>query len=90
MPMLSGWTLWITGFVGKAPVLDSVMRFLANDFIIPVAIALVMLALWLGHPDPHRREQLQRVIMNASVSIGISTLVVRILNVHDDATSASF
>ncbi|UCG84185.1 MAG: phosphatase PAP2 family protein [Dehalococcoidia bacterium] len=83
MPPLAGWTLWITGFVGKAPALDSIMRFLANDFMIPVAIALVMLVLWLGHPDQHRREQLQRVVMNASVAIGISTLVVRILNVYD-------
>jgi undecaprenyl-diphosphatase len=83
MPLLSGWTLWITGFVGKAPVLDSVMRFLSNDFIIPVAIALVMLALWLGHPDLARRRQLQKTIMNASVAIGISTLVVRIINVFD-------
>ena len=83
MPPLSGWTLWITGFVGKAPALDHIMGFLANDFIIPVVIALIMLGLWLGHPDISRRAQIQRAIMNASVAIGISTLVVRIINLHD-------
>ncbi len=83
MPPLSGWTLWITGFVGKAPALDHVMGFLANDFFVPVAIALIMLGLWIGHPDLTRRGQLQKAIMNASVAIGISTLVVRTLNVFD-------
>jgi len=83
MPPLSGWTLWITGFVGKAPALDQAMGFLANDFFVPVAIGLVMLGLWLGHPDPFRREQFQRAIINASAAIGIATLVVRILNLYD-------
>ncbi len=83
MPPLSGWTLWITGFVGKVPALDDVMSFLASDFFVPVAIALVLLALWVGHPDPFRRQQVQRLVMNASVAIGISTLVVRIINLHD-------
>lgn len=83
MPPLSGWTLWITGFVGKVPELDAIMSFLASDFFAPVAIALVILGLWVGHPDPLRREQLQRAIMNASVAIGVSTLVVRILNLHE-------
>ena len=83
MPPLSGWTLWITGFVGKAPALDQVMSLLASDFFAPVAIALIMLGLWLGHPDPFRREALQKSIMNASVAIGISTLVVRVLNLWD-------
>ena len=83
MPLLSGWTLWITGFVGKAPALDSIMSFLSSDFFVPVAIALIMLGLWIGYSDPVRRELSQRSVMNASVAIGISTLTVRIINVFD-------
>jgi undecaprenyl-diphosphatase len=83
MPPLAGWTLWITGFVGKVHALDAFMSFLANDFFIPVSIALIMLGLWVGHPDALRRDKLQRAVMNASVGIGVSTLVVRIINVHD-------
>ena len=82
MPPLAGWTLWITGFVGKVHALDAFMSFLANDFFIPVAIALMMLGLWVGHPDALRRDKLQRAVMNASVGIGVSTLVVRIINEH--------
>lgn len=83
MPPLAGWTLWITGFVGKVHALDAFMSFLANDFFIPVAIALIMLGLWVGHPEALRRDKLQRAVMNASVGIGVSTLVVRIINLHD-------
>ena len=75
--------MWITGFVGKVDALDDVMSMLSSDFFIPVGICLVMLGLWVGHPDPVRREHLQKTVMNASVAIGISTLVVRIINIHD-------
>lgn len=80
MPPLSGWTVWITGFVGKAPALDEVMSLFASDFFIPVVICLIMLALWLGHPDRFKREHMQRTIMNAAVAIGISTLFVKLVN----------
>jgi len=84
MPPLAGWTLWITGFVGKVPALDYVMSLLVNDFFIPVLVCLVMLGLWLGYHDHARREYLQRTIMNASAAIGISTLVVHIINFAGD------
>lgn len=80
MPPLAGWTLWITGFVGKAPALDSVMRLLCNDYFLPLTICLIMLILWLSQPDRIKRARIQRAIMNASVAIGISTLVVALIN----------
>lgn len=83
MPLLAGWTLWITGFVGKVPAFDHVMSLMVSDFFIPVAMCLILLGLWIGHHDAFGRERLQRTIINASVSIGISTLVVRIINMHD-------
>lgn len=84
MPPLAGWTLWMTGFVGKVYALDCVMSLLVSDFFIPILMCLIMLGLWAGYPDPTRREHFQRTVMNASVAIGISTLVVHIINcVHD-------
>jgi len=82
MPPLSGWTVWITGFVGKVSALDQVMHLFVNDFFIPITIFLIMLALWLGQGDPVRREHLQRGIMSAAVAIGISSLIVKIMNIH--------
>ncbi|MBE0479422.1 MAG: phosphatase PAP2 family protein [Dehalococcoidia bacterium] len=80
MPPLSEWTVWITGFVGRVPAFDSVMSIIVSDFLIPVSIALIMLGLWVGYSNPVRRSQIHRTIMGASVSIGISTLVVFLIN----------
>jgi len=83
-PPLSGWTIWITGFVGKAPALDEFMSFLASDFFIPVLICLIMLTLWLSQSDRFKREKIQRAVMNTAVAIGISTLGVHIVNTFWD------
>ena len=80
MPPLAGWTLNVTGFVGKTPALDHIMRLFVDDFFIPLVICLIMLALWLGYSDRIKREHIQRTVMNAAVAIGISTLVVKQIN----------
>jgi undecaprenyl-diphosphatase len=80
MPPLAGWTLTVTGFVGKDPALDAVMRLLVNDFFIPLLICLILLALWLGYSDRIKRDRVQRIVMNAAVAIGISALVVKLIN----------
>jgi membrane-associated phospholipid phosphatase len=80
MPPLSGWTLNVTGFVGKSAVLDDVMSFLVNDFFIPLLICLILLILWLGQQDLLKRDRHQRHVMNAAVAIGISALLVLIIN----------
>jgi len=80
MPFLAGWTLWITGFVGKVPFIDNVMSLLVSDFFIPVTVCFIILGLWIGIPDRARRERQQRTIMSASASIGIATWVVQWIN----------
>lgn len=83
MPPLAGWTLWITGFVGKVPAIDNVMSLLVSDFFIPVLICLILLLLWAWSPDRTKREHNQKTVMNAAVAIGISTLAIRVINMHD-------
>jgi len=59
------------------------MRLMGNDFFIPVTMCLILLGLWAGHPDPTRREHLQRTVINASIAIGISSLALYLINIHD-------
>ncbi|MFC1963314.1 phosphatase PAP2 family protein [Chloroflexota bacterium] len=80
MPPLAGWTLWVTGFVGKVPIIDNVMSLMVSDFFMPVTVSLIMLGLWIGLPDRARREHQQRAIMAASASIGIAIWGVQWLN----------
>jgi len=87
MPPLWGWTLYITEAAQvveeNAPIINDIMSLLISDFLIPVSICLILLGLWIGHSNPKKREQSQRHVMNAAVAIGISTLIVTILNTQD-------
>lgn len=70
---------WLTGVVGRFSALDWVMRLLVTDFFVPVTICLMLLWLWYSRPS-RERDTVQKGVMAAATSIGISTLVVHILN----------
>jgi undecaprenyl-diphosphatase len=61
---------WLTGLVGKSSILDRIMILLANDYFIPVVIALMLLALWYMGRNPAERERNQRGLMIAATAMG--------------------
>ena len=83
MPPGAQMSEWVTQFAGSVPAFDDFMRLIGNDFLIPVTMCLIMLGLWAGHPDPTRREQLQRIVINAVIAIGIASLLVELFNLHN-------
>ncbi len=83
MPLGGQMSEWVTQFVGSVPAFDDFMGLMGNDFFIPVTMCLIMLGLWVGHPDPTRREHLQRTVINASIAIGVSSLILYLVNLHD-------
>ena len=62
--------LWINGLVGKSPILDRIMIILANDYFIPVGIALMLLFIWFMGKDPAQRDNYQRAVACAAISMG--------------------
>jgi len=82
MPPGAQMSAWVTQFVGSVPAFDDFMRLMVNDFFIPVTICLILLGLWVGHPDPTRREHLQRTVLSACIAIGASSAVVELINLH--------
>lgn len=83
MPLGSQMSEWVTQFVGSIPALDDFMRLMVNDFFIPVTACLILLGLWVGHPNPTRREHLQRTVINTSVAVGTCSLALYLINIHD-------
>ncbi|RLC92023.1 MAG: hypothetical protein DRI39_09015 [Chloroflexi bacterium] len=61
---------WFTAMVGKWSVLDRILILFANDYFPVVAISLVLLYLWFMGKNPVERENNQRALINAAVSIG--------------------
>jgi undecaprenyl-diphosphatase len=72
--------LWINGLAGKWPFLDEFLKGIANDYFFIVSSCLVLLALWFGTREINQREENQKAIIGASVSLGIATAIVRIFN----------
>jgi undecaprenyl-diphosphatase len=77
--------LWINSGVGKLTPLDSLMRFLVNDYFVPVSLSLVLLWLWFTGQDRAQRERHQKAVFCGAISVGITSAAVKILNLFYSA-----
>lgn len=71
---------WINGLVGKSAALDRVMIWLANDYFTPVAISLILLAIWFIGKNRDEREGLQRSLITTFISVGSACGFVLVAN----------
>ncbi|MBI2856075.1 MAG: phosphatase PAP2 family protein [Chloroflexi bacterium] len=74
--------LWINQWVGTFPWLDTVVKLVASDYLVPVVFSLVLLGLWFGWQGQEMRERHQRGVMLAGISVGIANAAVAIINLH--------
>lgn len=72
--------LWLSGLTGKSAFLDSAMRVVVNDYFIPVTLSLALLGLWFTGQSVAQRERHQKAVICAAISIGITSAIVKILN----------
>ena len=72
--------LWINGLSGHVNLIDNIMRALANDYFAIITGCLVMAGLWAGISDNQKRRHTQKGIMVASSSLGISQVMVEVIN----------
>jgi undecaprenyl-diphosphatase len=73
--------LWINGLAGHLPVVDWILRGLANDYFIIVGSCLVLLALWYWGAGIYQREKNQKSVVVAALSLGITQGFVRLCNI---------
>lgn len=72
--------LWLNGWVGKFPVLDSLIQALVSDYLVPVLGSLALLGLWVSGRNATRREQNQRAVMVGVISLALSNLAIMVVN----------
>ena len=72
--------LWINGFVGTSPTFDHLARIVASDYLMPLALSAVIFAIWFVGRDVKERRRYQRATLIAATAIGISNLVVDIID----------
>lgn len=70
----------INGLAGKSEALDRFMTLVVGEYFIPVAIVMVLLAMWFLGKDVQRRERNQRAVWYALVGVGFANAIVEVLN----------
>ncbi len=73
--------LWINHWVGTCPVFDSIIRWIVSDYLIPVSMMIVMVAMWFLGKDRETRLKTQQGIFVALGSMGFSSLAVFLINI---------
>ncbi len=89
-PPFVGLSVWLTGFVGKVPFFDNLMRMFVSDFFAPVTLVFALAGIWFGTKNPERRERNQLAVIGAAFAIGVTCLVVWILNQYSDPWTRPF
>jgi len=72
--------LWLNGWVGRLPWLDGFVQWVDSDYLVPVALSLVLLGLWFTGSTRKARERNQWAVMTAILGLALANLSVEILN----------
>ena len=72
--------LWLNGMAGRFSPLDTVVQWAVSDYLIPVSMALGLIALWFIGRDERTRRRHQVAVFTALTSMSLSNLVVFISN----------
>ena len=72
--------LLINGFVGVAPFVDRVAQWIVSDYLMPIALALMLIFMWFIDREPEVRVQRQLGVFVALTAMALSNSVVFILN----------
>ena len=72
--------LWINSLAGEVSPLDNAMEWVVSDYLVPVALALGLVAFWFLGRDKEARKRNQIGMFVALTSMGLSSLSVLIIN----------
>ena len=68
--------LWLNGWVGHFPWLDSIAEVVISDYLAPALLALALLGLWFAGRTQGVRARNQRAVLTALVGLALSGMVV--------------
>jgi undecaprenyl-diphosphatase len=74
--------LLINGWAGKTPFVDELFKGISNDYFTFIFSCLVLVWLWFSTRDPDKRQQTQKAVLTALISIGMVSIMMGIINQH--------
>ncbi|MSQ09228.1 MAG: phosphatase PAP2 family protein [Dehalococcoidia bacterium] len=74
---------WLNGLHGFAP-LDGAMRVIATDYLLPLAFALSLVALWFIGKGREQRFNFQMTVLHGMFAVGLANVAVWQINLAWD------
>lgn len=72
--------LWLNGLTGSFKQFDDLMRVVASDYLIPLALSVVLVGTWFAAKRAEDRPRFQRAALVGISSVGLTNVVVWLLN----------
>ncbi len=64
----------------RTPLMDVPAQFLMNDYIVPTALVLTLLALWFAGRDAGERAAFQRAMLRAMLALALASITLKLIN----------
>ena len=64
----------------RTPLMDVPAQFLMNDYIVPTALVLTLLALWFAGRDADERAAFQRTVLRAMLALALASITLKLIN----------
>lgn len=71
---------WANILSGQYVATDTILKLVTSDYLIPLILGLILLALWFSGDDRCARNRNQTIILTAVTALGIANLAVLIIN----------
>ncbi len=73
--------LWLNGWVGRFPWLDSLAQLVVSDYLVPLVLSLTLLGLWFTGADAIARLRNQHGVIVGIIALGLASVVLDLFNV---------
>ena len=70
----------LNGLALRTPLMDVPVQFLMNDYVVPTALVLALLALWFAGRDDDERLDFQCTALRALVALALASIVLKLIN----------
>ncbi|MQF64990.1 phosphatase PAP2 family protein [SAR202 cluster bacterium AC-409-J13_OGT_754m] len=71
---------WANILSGQYVATDTILKLITSDYLIPLILGLILLALWFSGDNRYARKRNQTIILTAVTALGIANLTVLIIN----------
>ena len=71
---------FLNGLALRTPLVDVPVQFLMNDYIVPTALVLALLALWFAGRDGGERLDLQQTVLRSLAALALASIMLKLLN----------